>query len=103
MRTIKKITVSLIIVLLFGIFFIPRNNSPNDFAALKKGDNFVLTMLRLGKPTNVSRGGINIIYFEYKLSDDSSVYLTFQNWHTSLDTCIRYKDNEVLNRYITKF
>lgn len=105
MKSVKKILsiVLIITITLTGIFLIPRNHTPDSFSKLNKGDNFILTMLRLGRPTDVTRGGIGLLHFEYQLEDESSVFLTFGYWLTGLETCVRYKDNEVLDRYVTKF
>lgn len=92
----------LFVLILVCIFLIPRHNTAEKFSKLKYGDSFVITMLKVGKPSHVSEGGIGLLHFGYELDDDSTVYLTFGKHLIWLETCIRFKDNKVINRYVTK-
>lgn len=82
-------------------FLIPRNNTLDKFKTLEYGDSFIITMLKLGKPSIVSEGGIGLLNFGYKLEDDSIIYLTFGKKLTILKTCGRYKNSKIIEIYVS--
>lgn len=99
----KKITIIffLILSICITIFLIPRNHTAEDFKNMSYGDSFIVTMLRFGKPTMISQGGTMRLYFKYRLLDDSVVVMNFGKNLISLEACVRYKNNEVIEVYVS--
>ncbi len=94
--------VGVILLIIVIICFIPRNNTSETFLKLDYGDNFVFTMLRLGKPTSVSEGGNGTLFCKYEIEDGSSVYVSFNNKLLYLNGAEMVKENEEAQKYVIK-
>ncbi len=84
------------------IYLSPRNNNSETFLKLNYGDDFVFTMLRLGKPIDIVEGGNGTIFCKYQLEDDSIVYVTFNNKLLYLNGAELVEENKTLFKYVTK-
>ena len=99
------VIISIILLVMTSIIIYcvtPHKYSLTDFEKLESGDNFVMVMLKLGRPSEIMEGGTGLLHFGYELPDDSYVYLTFGKGLISLETCVRYKDNKIIDVYVSK-
>ena len=108
MTFIKKIIiVALILVTLslivYSIFFIPRNLKIEDFEKLKYGEPSLFVLAKLGKSDEISVGsGSGLYYFHYLLPDDTTVVLAFGPYLSKLTLC-RYVKGDIEIDIITPY
>ncbi len=103
-RSISIVTiVTLVLIFIFAIiYFVPRNTTSATFTQLEYGDNFILTMLRLGKPVSFNEGGNGTVFCRYEVDDGAIVYISFSNRLFYLNGAEMVKDNQTIKTYVTK-
>ena len=88
--------------LFITLYNIPRNNTEENFHKLKYGDSFVITMLKLGKPTKINDGGNGTVHCSYKLNDESQIYISFNRKLLYLISGCKMENNTVITSYVKK-
>jgi hypothetical protein len=101
----KLIYAFIVVIIFYGIYFVPRPHTRESFSNLKYGEFSLSVLAKLGKPIKSGHTASVIPqtrhwYSTYKLSDGSHIYITFSYNFLYLKTCTRYDESGILDNFV---